>query len=198
MSLAHAVRQLVVLQQGGLNFIQTPDWTDAVVLAANTAETYDVSSLVPCFMVLSATASFYAKFLTGVGATFAITSAGSGPYTIATAAVNAAGKKYIIGDVLTIAGAGGDTLGTLTVTSVSATGGITGIEVTTEGSYASDPAGAAVAGVGRTVAAIPSADIATGTSPSLNPSQIYVDTDVSGISMIAPSNAVVTVGVYKT
>jgi len=78
----------------------------------------------------------------GSGATFDITSAGAGPYTVATAVVSAGGTGYIVGDKLEVAGTG--TKAVLTVATLSGSAVAT-VTITSAGSYSVDPAGLGIA-----------------------------------------------------
>lgn len=98
------------------------------------------------------------------GLTVNTTTAGSGPYTIATVAVgNSGGTGYSVGDILPLAIGSSDTEATVTVTAMNGdTGAVTGLSLTSAGSYAADVSGSNGATAFGS-AAKPSADVTNGT-----------------------------------
>lgn len=65
------VRNMVVMQQGGMAFPNVAAWTDDLVLAANTAKTYDLAALrvaaglkvgQPMFLIFASDGPFWANF----------------------------------------------------------------------------------------------------------------------------------------
>lgn len=176
-------------------------YTDALKLAANTAQSYKVPASAKFLDIATdGTAQVYAKYQDGRGATFGVTATGSGPFVISAVAVNNAGLGYIVGDTFAIPGGANDTLGVVSITAVSSTGAITALTFT-PGSYVSTPAGAAVSP--DVVAAIPAAGITDGTGAQAIPAQgyrIYVgltsgNTQPS-ISFISAGTPAITISAY--
>lgn len=83
------VRQMVIEQQGALNFPHTAEWVDAIVLVANAAQNYDFTNALASanggnakslFVVFSSNNPFYVDFNGNVAAIpVASTATGASP-----------------------------------------------------------------------------------------------------------------------